>query len=69
VNGAFFRWEVDPSAALLVRAGEARIADDVGDQNCRQFPDLAHRAAMVRRRLTQGPGERPQLDMARLGRV
>ena len=30
--------------AILVRAGEPAVADDVGDQDRRDFPGLAHRA-------------------------
>ena len=30
--------------AILVRSGEPAVADDIGDQDRRKFPGLAHRA-------------------------
>ena len=32
--------------AILVGAGEPAIADDIGDQDRREFPGLAHRAPL-----------------------
>jgi hypothetical protein len=33
--------------AILVRAGEPAVADHVGDQDCRKFAGLAHRAPLL----------------------
>ena len=35
--------------AILVRAGEPAIADDVGDQDRRDFPRFRHGASRARR--------------------
>ena len=34
--------------AVLVGSSKPRVADHVGDQDCRQFPGLAHRRANLR---------------------
>ena len=35
--------------AILVRRGESAVTDNVGDQDCGQFPGLAHGVSRIRR--------------------
>ena len=39
--------------AILVRAGEAAVADHIRDQDCRNFPGLAHGGPLPRCNLAQ----------------
>ena len=41
--------------AILVRAGEPAVADHIGDQDCRKFAGLAHRACLRVATLAQMP--------------
>ena len=41
--------------AILVRAGEPAVADHIGDQDCRKFAGLAHRACLRVPTLAQMP--------------
>ena len=54
--------------AVLVRAGEPAVADDVGGQDRCDFPGLAHGAPQARRTLAQRPVATAPLDVALFGR-
>ena len=54
-------------SAVLVRAGEPAVADHIGDQDCRKFAGLAHRAPLGVATLAQMPA--PVCLFSRTARV